>query len=166
MEASKFSPRARPPFDRSSILLFCFLRPSSIPMLCFDVLGPGLTTHILKGREPWSIRNKTKDADTTLRASEPACAPPEYPKPDGVLSFDLLSSLALSGVKHEHDQPAHLRVKAGMEKVATEVRSASTFDLRAAYLPRRTMQRSPDLTFLRGTTHFTRNLYCMPYSYD
>ncbi|CAB1111899.1 unnamed protein product [Ectocarpus sp. CCAP 1310/34] len=81
----------------------------------------GLAAHVLKGREPWSFRNGKKDADTTLPADDPRCAPIEYPKPDGVLSFDLLSNLALSGVKHEHDQPAHLRVKAGMEDVASEV---------------------------------------------
>ena len=82
---------------------------------------PGLAAHLLKGREPWSFRNGKRDAETTLSADDPACKPIDYPKPDGVLSFDLLSNLALSGVKHEHDQPAHLRVKKGMEGVASEV---------------------------------------------
>ncbi|CAN0382185.1 unnamed protein product, partial [Scytosiphon promiscuus] len=81
----------------------------------------GLAAHVLKGREPWSFRTGKKDAETTLPVGDPACPPIEYPKPDGVLSFDLLSNLALSGVKHEHDQPAHLRVKEGMEDVASEV---------------------------------------------
>lgn len=75
----------------------------------------------MKGREPWSFRNGKRDADTTLPADDPACKPIDYPKSDGVLSFDLLNNLALSGVKHEHDQPAHLRVKEGMETVASEV---------------------------------------------
>ena len=35
----------------------------------------------------------------------------EYPKPDGKLSFDLLSSVALSGTNHNGDQPAHLTLK-------------------------------------------------------
>uniref|UniRef100_A0A673LVA0 Electron transfer flavoprotein-ubiquinone oxidoreductase n=1 Tax=Sinocyclocheilus rhinocerous TaxID=307959 RepID=A0A673LVA0_9TELE len=39
------------------------------------------------------------------------CAPIEYPKPDGKISFDLLSSVALSGTNHEHDQPPHLTLK-------------------------------------------------------
>eukprot|EP00904_Undaria_pinnatifida_P006202 jgi/Undpi1/2711/HiC_scaffold_14.g06089.m1 len=81
----------------------------------------GLAAHLLKGREPWSFRNGKRDADTTLPADAPACKPIDYPKSDGVLSFDLLNNLALSGVKHEHDQPAHLRVKEGMETVASEV---------------------------------------------
>ena len=35
----------------------------------------------------------------------------EYPKPDGKLSFDLLSSVALSGTNHNGDQPAHLTLR-------------------------------------------------------
>ena len=40
----------------------------------------------------------------------PPLSPPqiEYPKPDGVLTFDLLSSVALTGTNHEGDQPPHL----------------------------------------------------------
>lgn len=36
------------------------------------------------------------------------CTPIEYPKPDGKLSFDLLTSVALTGTNHDHDQPPHL----------------------------------------------------------
>jgi electron-transferring-flavoprotein dehydrogenase len=35
----------------------------------------------------------------------------EYPKPDGEISFDLLSSVALTGTNHDHDQPPHLTLK-------------------------------------------------------
>ena len=34
----------------------------------------------------------------------------DYPKHDGVLTFDLLTNLTRSGTIHEHDQPSHLRV--------------------------------------------------------
>ncbi|CAM9839483.1 unnamed protein product, partial [Sphacelaria rigidula] len=81
----------------------------------------GLSAHVLKGREPWSFRNTKRDADKTLPADDPSCKPIAYPKADGVLSFDLLNNLALTGVKHEHDQPAHLRIKTGLERVASEV---------------------------------------------
>lgn len=46
--------------------------------------------------------------------------PIEYPKPDGVLTFDLLTNLSRTGVNHEHDQPVHLKIKPGMEKSPTE----------------------------------------------
>ena len=41
----------------------------------------------------------------------------QYPKPDGVVSFDRLSSLALSNIAHDHDQPCHLRLKNSMTPV-------------------------------------------------
>lgn len=50
-----------------------------------------------------------RDADQLKPAKE--CTPIDYPKPDGKLSFDLLSSVALSGTNHEGDQPAHLTLK-------------------------------------------------------
>ena len=37
--------------------------------------------------------------------------PIEYPKPDGKISFDLLTSVALTGTNHESDQPAHLTLQ-------------------------------------------------------
>ncbi|KTG02684.1 hypothetical protein cypCar_00011990 [Cyprinus carpio] len=49
------------------------------------------------------------DADQLKPAKD--CTPIEYPKPDGKISFDLLSSVALSGTNHEHDQPPHLTLK-------------------------------------------------------
>jgi electron-transferring-flavoprotein dehydrogenase len=42
----------------------------------------------------------------------------EYPKPDGVLSFDILDNLAKSGVNHDDQQPAHLRVKPEKASIA------------------------------------------------
>ena len=39
------------------------------------------------------------------------CKPIEYPKPDGVISFDLLTSVALTGTNHEGDQPPHLTLR-------------------------------------------------------
>lgn len=35
----------------------------------------------------------------------------DYPKPDGKLTFDLMTNLSRSGTNHEEDQPAHLKVK-------------------------------------------------------
>ena len=43
-----------------------------------------------------------------------------YEKPDGVISFDLLTSVSRTGTNHEADQPAHLRIKSGMEKKIKE----------------------------------------------
>jgi electron-transferring-flavoprotein dehydrogenase len=48
------------------------------------------------------------DHERLKPASE--CQPIQYPKPDGKLSFDLLTNLARSGTNHNEDQPAHLKL--------------------------------------------------------
>ena len=88
------------------------------------MLYSGLSAFVLKGREPWTFRNRVADSAKTAPAvGQERIA---YPKPDGVLSFDLLTNLARSGTNHEADQPPHLRVRAGMADVPTDV-SLGTF---------------------------------------
>ena len=65
--------------------------------------------YIFRGKEPWTLKNGKPDAEHLKPAKE--CQPIEYPKPDGEISFDLLSSVALSGTNHEGDQPAHLTLR-------------------------------------------------------
>jgi electron-transferring-flavoprotein dehydrogenase len=55
-----------------------------------------------------TMKHGKTDAESTLPASK--CKPIAYPKPDGVLTFDKLSSVFLSATNHEEDQPAHLKV--------------------------------------------------------
>ncbi|KAJ8271872.1 hypothetical protein COCON_G00107310 [Conger conger] len=66
----------------------------------------GIFYWIFRGKEPWTLKHRGKDCDQLKPAKD--CTPIDYPKPDGKLSFDLLSSLALSGTNHEQDQPPHL----------------------------------------------------------
>lgn len=65
------------------------------------------------------FRNTSPDCDQTIPASQ--AKPIEYPKPDGVLSFDLLTNLQKSGTSHEGDQPSHLRVKEAKKHIADKV---------------------------------------------
>ena len=60
----------------------------------------------LSGKEPWTLKHEGIDSKATKPAAE--CKELEYPKPDGKLTFDLLSSIALTGTNHEADQPPHL----------------------------------------------------------
>ena len=59
-------------------------------------------------RLPWTLRHAKADHASLKLARD--CRPIAYPKPDGVVSFDKLSSVYLSGVSHEEDQPVHLRL--------------------------------------------------------
>ncbi|WP_236019795.1 electron transfer flavoprotein-ubiquinone oxidoreductase [Sabulicella rubraurantiaca] len=67
-----------------------------------------LDTYLFRGRAPWTMTHH-QDHETLRRADD---APRiDYPKPDGVLSFDRLSSVFLSNTNHEENQPAHLVLK-------------------------------------------------------
>ena len=73
----------------------------------------GLVGHVTRGYEPFTLSKHAKgkrDTDATAKLKD-APAPIKYPKPDGVLSFDLLTNLQRSGTNHEEDQESHLRVK-------------------------------------------------------
>jgi len=68
----------------------------------------GVDQLLLKGKAPWTLHNT---ADHTKLKLAAACQPIAYPKPDGVLTFDRLSSVFLSNTNHEEDQPCHLQLK-------------------------------------------------------
>lgn len=64
----------------------------------------GLDQHVFRGKAPWTLHDRH---EALLRPAGQSARIP-YPKPDGVLSFDLPSSVELSGTGHEPDQPCHL----------------------------------------------------------
>ncbi|EDO17273.1 hypothetical protein Kpol_538p33 [Vanderwaltozyma polyspora DSM 70294] len=68
----------------------------------------GLDSYVLKGRVPWTFRFHESDASLTRPASE--YKPINYPKPDGVVSFDILTSVSRTGTHHDEDELCHLRV--------------------------------------------------------
>ncbi len=69
----------------------------------------GIDAMLLRGRAPWTLRHRHADHEVLDRAD--ASPPISYPKPDGVLTFDRLSSVFLSNTNHEEDQPVHLRLR-------------------------------------------------------
>jgi electron-transferring-flavoprotein dehydrogenase len=68
----------------------------------------GIDQIVFRGKAPWTLHNSA-DHGKLKPAAE--CAPIAYPKPDGVLTFDRLSSVFLSNTNHEEDQPCHLTLK-------------------------------------------------------
>lgn len=73
------------------------------------VMYSGLEAFILKGHVPWTLKHRHTDYGATKSAdSYPKI---EYPKPDGKISFDILTSVSRTGTNHEEDQPVHLQVK-------------------------------------------------------
>lgn len=68
-----------------------------------------LDQFIFRGKLPFTLNNPTPDHECLKKSSEVNKI--EYPKPDGVFSFDKLSSVYLSNTNHEEDQPCHLQLK-------------------------------------------------------
>ena len=69
----------------------------------------GFEQYALRGHMPWTVHRKQPDHVQLKAASE--CKPIDYPKPDGKLTFDRLSSVFISNTNHEENQPAHLTLK-------------------------------------------------------
>ena len=67
-----------------------------------------LDTYLLRGKAPWTLRHHA-DHLSLRRARE--STPIAYPRPDGVLTFDRLSSVFISNTNHEENQPPHLHLK-------------------------------------------------------
>ncbi|VVD61093.1 electron transfer flavoprotein-ubiquinone oxidoreductase [Pandoraea fibrosis] len=77
--------------------------------LTVATLMTGIEQKLLGGKMPWTIHRKKADHESLLPAAQ--CQPIVYPKPDGKLTFDRLSSVFISNTNHEENQPAHLTLK-------------------------------------------------------
>jgi electron-transferring-flavoprotein dehydrogenase len=69
----------------------------------------GIDQVLFRGKAPWTLTHHHADHETLRPKSE--FQPIAYPRPDGVLTFDRLSSVFVSNTNHEEDQPSHLRLK-------------------------------------------------------
>ena len=67
-----------------------------------------LDTYLFRGKAPWTFKHHD-DHSALKPASE--CKKIDYPKPDGVISFDRLTNVSFSGTNHEEDQPCALDVE-------------------------------------------------------
>jgi electron-transferring-flavoprotein dehydrogenase len=67
-----------------------------------------IDTYVFRGRAPWTFHNVHADNETLRETSQ--AKPIEYPRPDGKLTFDRLSSVFISNTNHEENQPPHLHL--------------------------------------------------------
>lgn len=77
--------------------------------LYWGTLMFGIDQVVFRGKAPWTLHREKADHEYLLPASQ--CKPIDYPRPDGKLTFDIASSLYLSGTMHEENQPPHLTLK-------------------------------------------------------
>jgi electron-transferring-flavoprotein dehydrogenase len=91
----------------------------------------GVDQVLFRGKAPWTLRHHGADHDSLQRKD--AAKPIAYPKPDGVLTFDRLSSVFISNTNHNEDQPIHLKLKD--PSVPTEVNLATYAGPESRYCP-------------------------------
>ena len=69
----------------------------------------GIDQVVFGGTAPWTLKHDHADNETLRRKTD--VQPIAYPKPDGKLTFDKLSSVFISNTNHEENQPVHLTLK-------------------------------------------------------
>ncbi|MSO92446.1 MAG: electron transfer flavoprotein-ubiquinone oxidoreductase [Rhodospirillales bacterium] len=84
------------------------IRPAFHKGLLPGLVYAALDTYILGGRAPWTLHHRPDHASLKRKDQ---CKPIPYPKPDGKVTFDKLSSVFVSNTRHEENQPPHLRLK-------------------------------------------------------
>jgi electron-transferring-flavoprotein dehydrogenase len=77
--------------------------------LTIGTLMFGMDQVLFRGKAPWTLHNKHHDHE--MLKSKKESEPIVYPKPDGVITFDRLSSVFISNTNHNEDQPCHLTLK-------------------------------------------------------
>jgi electron-transferring-flavoprotein dehydrogenase len=95
------------------------IRPSFRLGLWGGIAYSAFDTVLLRGGAPWTFHNHA-DYDQLVPASS---APRiDYPRPDGKISFDRLSSVFISNTNHEEDQPPHLKLRDPSKAIAVNYR--------------------------------------------
>ncbi|MDR0529604.1 MAG: electron transfer flavoprotein-ubiquinone oxidoreductase [Zoogloeaceae bacterium] len=84
------------------------IRPSFRWGMWVGLAYSGLDTYLFRGRAPWTLSIEADHEELREKTEYPKI---DYPKPDGVLTFDRLSSVFLANVNHEENQLCHLRLK-------------------------------------------------------
>jgi electron-transferring-flavoprotein dehydrogenase len=79
----------------------------------------GVDQLLFRGRAPWTLQHGHADYETLVEKSK--AQPIQYPKPDGVLTFDRLTDLSFSNTNHNEDQPPHLTLKDASVPVETNL---------------------------------------------
>ena len=84
------------------------IRPGFRFGLFGGLVHAALDAYLLRGKAPWTLHHH---ADHSQLKPAGSFAPIDYPKPDGKLTFDRLSSVYISNTNHDDNQPCHLRLK-------------------------------------------------------
>jgi electron-transferring-flavoprotein dehydrogenase len=95
------------------------VRPAFKWGLLLGTLYTGIDQVLLRGRAPWTLKLGHVDHESLRKAAE--SKPIDYPKADGVVSFDRLTNVSFSATNHEEDQPIHLTLRDASIPVAVNL---------------------------------------------
>jgi len=84
------------------------IRPGFSKGLWFGLFNAALETYLLRGKAPWTLHHHADHEQLGKATEYPKI---DYPKPDGKITFDRLSSVFISNTNHEENQPVHLKLK-------------------------------------------------------
>ncbi len=84
------------------------IRPAFQKGLLWGMGYSAIDHYLLRGKAPWTFKH---DHDHQKLRSAKVMKKIDYPKPDGKLTFDKLSSVFLAGTFHEENQPSHLKLQ-------------------------------------------------------
>jgi electron-transferring-flavoprotein dehydrogenase len=95
------------------------IRPSFRRGLYAGLAYSAFDTYVLRGAAPWTFRHHPDYAELVPAREAQRI---DYPRPDGVVSFDRLSSVFISNTNHEEDQPPHLKLRDPAKAIAINYR--------------------------------------------
>ncbi|HLN25119.1 MAG TPA: 4Fe-4S dicluster domain-containing protein, partial [Patescibacteria group bacterium] len=107
VEAIAYTAKIKASWVWEELYLARNVRPSFHWGLWAGIAYSAIDTYVLRGRAPWTLKHHA-DHESLRKAAESTRI--AYPKPDGKLTFDRLSSVFISNTNHEENQPAHLRL--------------------------------------------------------
>ena len=107
-EATDYPERLRRTWLWSELASVRNIRPAFRWGLYGGIAYSALDTYVLRGKAPWTLHHHADHEQLRLAAQSPRI---DYPKPDGKVSFDKLSSVFVSNTNHEEDQRIHLTLK-------------------------------------------------------
>jgi len=95
------------------------VRPAFKWGLLLGTLYTGIDQVLLRGRAPWTLKLGHVDHESLRKAAD--SKPIDYPKADGVVTFDRLTNVSFSATNHEEDQPIHLTLRDARVPVAVNL---------------------------------------------
>ncbi|HVI52719.1 MAG TPA: electron transfer flavoprotein-ubiquinone oxidoreductase [Candidatus Sulfotelmatobacter sp.] len=107
-EISSYEAKVKDSWMWKELYLARNIRPSFHKGLWAGIAYSALDTYLFRGRAPWTFHHHPDHSALGKASDFPKI---DYPKPDGKVSFDRLSSVFISSTNHEEDQPVHLKLK-------------------------------------------------------